>query len=59
VLDIYNAVRAEYGNVTTSSNAFKFAYVVTPDTPDIGLEAVTAYIRTMEQAGLVSLTRGQ
>lgn len=57
VLDIYRLVRAEYGNVTTSSNEFKFAYVVTPQTPDISLAAVTAYLQALEQAGLVEIQR--
>jgi hypothetical protein len=57
VLDIYRLVRAEYGNVTTSSNEFKFAYVVTPDTPDIALAAVAAHLRALEQAGLVEMIR--
>lgn len=57
LLDISNAVRAEYGNVTTSSHDFKFAYIVTPETPDIELEAVTGYIRAMEKAGLVEIVR--
>jgi len=53
VLDIWKAVRAEYGQVTTNRAAYKFAYVVTPDTVDIPLEAVTAYIEAMEKAGLI------
>jgi hypothetical protein len=57
ILDIYNAVRAEYGNVTTGSNEWKFAYVVTPETGDISLEAVAAYILAMEEAGMVEITR--
>jgi hypothetical protein len=57
ILEIYHAVRAEYGNVTTSSNDFKFAYVVTPETPDIELEAVSNYIRAMEKAGLVEVVK--
>jgi len=57
VLDIWKAVRAEYGQVTTSRAAYKFAYVVTPDTVDIPLEAVTAYIEAMEKAGLIEITQ--
>jgi len=55
LLDIWQAVRAEYGQVTTSRNDYKFAYVVTPDTPDITLEAVAAYVDAMEKAGLVEV----
>jgi aminopeptidase YwaD len=55
ILDIWNAVRAQYGHVTTNSTEHKFAYVVTPDTPDIPLEAVAGHIRAMEKAGLVEI----
>jgi hypothetical protein len=55
VLEIWRAVRAEYGQVTTSNAAYKFAYVVTPDTPDITLEAVTAYVEAMEAARLIEI----
>jgi hypothetical protein len=57
ILDIFNAIRAEYGQVTTSANDFKFAYVVTPETPDIELDAVVGHIRAMEKAGLVEITK--
>ncbi len=57
VVDIYNAVRAEYGNATTSSNDFKFAYVVGPEYPDIDLESVVAAIQSLEQAGIVEITK--
>jgi hypothetical protein len=57
ILDIYNLIRAEYGNVTTNSTEWKFAYVVTPDTPDIDLEAIAANVMAMEQAGLVEVER--
>ncbi len=55
ILDIYNAVRAEYGHVNTSSNDFKFAYVVTADTPDIELKPVVDYLTAMEKAGLIAI----
>jgi hypothetical protein len=57
ILDIYDAVRAEYGNVTTSSNEYKFAYVVTPETSDIDLEAVANLIRALEKAGLIEIVK--
>ena len=57
ILDIYNAVRAEYGNVTTGSNEHKFAYVVTPDTRDVQIRSVVDYILAMEKAGLVKINR--
>jgi aminopeptidase YwaD len=57
VLDIYNAVRAEYGNVTTSSNDFKFAYVVGAEYPDIDMEAVASAIQALERSGVVEITK--
>jgi hypothetical protein len=57
VLDIYNAVRAEYGHVNTSSNEFKFAYVVSPDYPDIDMEAVATAITNLVTAGSVEIQK--
>jgi hypothetical protein len=57
VLDIYNAVRAEYGHVNTSSNEFKFAYVVSPDYPDIDMEAVATALANMVTAGSVEIQK--
>ncbi|MDP2957530.1 MAG: M28 family peptidase [Longimicrobiales bacterium] len=57
VTEIWRLVRAEYGNVTTSNGAWKFAYVVTPDTPDISLADVAAYLQAMEHAGMVEMRR--
>ena len=34
ILDIYRIVRAEHAFVNTSSDEFKYAYVITPDSPD-------------------------
>jgi len=55
VAEIWRLVRAEYGNVTTSTHEWKFAYVVTPETTDISLEDVVAYLRAMEEAGMVEM----
>lgn len=55
IAEIWRLVRAEYGNVTTSSDPWKFAYVVTPDTPDVELSDVVDYVRAMEQAGMVEI----
>jgi hypothetical protein len=53
--EIWRLVRAEYGNVTTSTHEWKFAYVVTPESPDIALEDVATYLRAMEEAGMVRI----
>ena len=55
IAEIWRLVRAEYGNVTTSSDEWKFAYVVTPETSDAELADVAGYIRAMEQAGMVEI----
>jgi hypothetical protein len=55
ITEIWKLVRAEYGTVTTSSDPWKFAYVLTPDTPDVELADVAGYIDAMERAGLVEI----
>jgi len=55
MLDIYRIVRAEYGFVNTTSDEFKYAYVITPDSPDVQLQSVVDYITAMEKAGLVEI----
>ena len=57
VTEIWRLVRAEYGNVTTANDDWKYAYVVTPETQDVGLEDVVAYVQAMEEAGLVESRR--
>ena len=57
VTEIWRLVRAEYGNVTTSSLDWKYAYVVTPETRDIALPDIVASIEAMAQAGMVELIR--
>jgi hypothetical protein len=55
VLDIHRIVRAEFGFVNTSSDEFKYAYVITPSSPDVKLQSVVDYITAMEKAGLVAI----
>ena len=55
MLDIYRIVRAEFGFVDTSSDEFKYAYVITPNSPDVKLQSVVDYINAMEKAGLVAI----
>jgi hypothetical protein len=55
VSDIYRIVRAEHAFVITSSDEFKYAYVITPEASDIQLQSVIDYIIAMEKAGLVEI----
>lgn len=55
LLDVYRVVRAEFGFVNTSSDEFKYAYVITPNSPDVKLQSVVDYITAMEKAGLVAI----
>jgi aminopeptidase YwaD len=55
IRDIYRLVRAEFGFVNSSSDEYKYAYVITPDAPDVKLQSVVDYITAMEKAGLVTI----
>lgn len=55
ILDIYRIVQAEHAFVNTSSDEFKYAYVITPDSPDVQLQSVIDYVTAMEKAGLVEI----
>jgi len=55
VWDIYRVVRAEYGFVADRNDESKYAYVISPDAPDVPLQSVTEYIQAMEKAGLVAI----
>jgi hypothetical protein len=57
ILDIYNLVRAECGNLVFGSNETKFAYLLSPDAPDVELESVAAAIRNLEQSGVVEIKK--
>jgi aminopeptidase YwaD len=57
VLAIYNAVRAECGNLVTGNSDTKFAYVLSPDAQDVTLEAVLATLQNMEAAGTIEIVK--
>ena len=57
ILDIYHAVRAEYGHVNTGVGEHKFAYVVSPEYPDIDMEAVATAITNLAAAGTVEIQK--
>ena len=57
ILDIYNAVRAECGNLQVGSTEGKFAYVLGPEYPDVELETVAGIIRGLEKSGLVEIIK--
>lgn len=55
ILEIYNAVRAECGNLQIGSQDGKYAYVLGPEFPDVELETVVGIIRNLEKAGVVEI----
>ncbi|MGE5358253.1 MAG: M28 family peptidase [Bacteroidales bacterium] len=57
ILDIYNAVRAECGHLVIGQDADKFAYLLSPDAPDVDLEAVAGAIQNMERQGVVEIQK--
>ena len=57
ILDIYNAVRAECGNLQVGSSKSKFAYVLGLEYPDVELEAVVAAIQNLEKTGVVEVVK--
>jgi len=57
ILDIYNAVRAECGNLQVGGNEGKYAYVLGPEYPDVELETVANIIRNLEKQGVVELVK--
>jgi aminopeptidase YwaD len=57
VLDIYNAVRAECGNLVVGSDDTKFAYVLSPDAPDVDLDLVYAALDTLQKNGTLEFIK--
>jgi hypothetical protein len=57
VLDIYNAVRAECGNLVVGRDDTKFAYLLSPDSPDVELEAVIENLQNLEKGGTIEIQK--
>ncbi len=57
ILDIYQLVRAECGNLVTGNSDMKFAYMLSPDAPDVDLEAVANAIQNLERSGVVEIKK--
>jgi len=57
ILDIYNGVRAECGNLQVGSSDSKYAYVLGPEYPDVSLETVVAIIQNLEKSGTIEILR--
>jgi Peptidase family M28 len=57
ILEIYQAVRAECGNLVIGSNDTKFAYLLSPDAPDVGLDLVVARLQGLEKAGEIEIVK--
>ena len=57
ILDIYNAVRAECGNLQVGGTDAKFAYILGPEYPDVELEAVVSILRNLEKTGAIEIVK--
>ena len=57
ILEIYQAVRAECGNLVVGSDERKFAYLLSPDAPDVDLDQVVAAIQALQQTGTVEIVK--
>jgi aminopeptidase YwaD len=59
VLDIYNAVRAECGNLVVGSNDTKYAYLLSPDAPDVDLDLVYGALETLQKNRTIEITKAE
>ena len=57
VLDIYNAVRAECGNLIVGNDDTKFGYVLSASAPDVELELVYAALENLQKNGTIEFVK--
>jgi hypothetical protein len=55
ILDIYNAVRAECGNLVVGNNDTKFAYLISAEAPDVDLDLVFGALETLRKNGTIEI----
>jgi aminopeptidase YwaD len=56
-LDIFNAVRAECGNLVIGRDETKFAYLLSPDAPDVDLDLVVEALQNLEKNGTIEIQK--
>jgi aminopeptidase YwaD len=54
-LDIYEAVRAECGNLIVGREDTKFAYLLSQDAPDVDFDLVMETLRALEKSGTIEI----
>ena len=57
MLDIYNLVRAECGNLVVGNDDTKFGYVLSADAPDVDLDLVYAALETLQKNGTIEFVK--
>jgi aminopeptidase YwaD len=57
ILDIYNAVRAECGNLVVGNDDTKFGYVLSADAPDVDLDLVYAALDALQKNGTIEFVK--
>jgi aminopeptidase YwaD len=57
ILDIYNAVRAECGNLIVGNDDTKFGYVLSADAPDVDLDLVYSALETLQKNGTIEFVK--
>ncbi len=57
VLDIYQAVRAECGNLVVGYNDTKFTYLLKPEAPDVDLDLLYPELERLRKEGAIDIVR--
>ena len=55
ILDIYNAVRAECGNLVVGREETKYGYVLSADAADVDLDLVTEALENLQKSGVIEI----